>query len=165
MKLKSLLLATVLGTTLIVPMAALAAPVHVVKQRSTEIPMIDTEQKANLDTDVKYVTGGIGEDERMDLEAVKADYNVRITNARKTGAFVEDTHVVISRKMGKEFEPILDVNAGPLTYVELPAGSYLVEATRYGETKKKNLVVKAKSTKASDFGFYWVPPVEKDTVN
>lgn len=152
MKLKSILLATALSV-------AISAPVYAAHQRWSEIPLIPTETPAKLDADVKYATGGIGEDERAELEASKPQYNVHITNARKTGEFLEDTRTVISRKNGKEFEPLLDVNAGPLLYVELAPGSYQAEATRYGETKKKAFVIKAKSTKSTDFGFYWPAPV------
>ena len=152
MKLKSILLATALSV-------AISAPVYAAKYRSTEIPLIETETPAKLDVDVKYVTGGVGEDERAELEAAKADYNVHILNARKSGEYVEDTQTVISRKNGKDYAPLLDVNAGPLLYVELAPGSYIAESTRYGETKKKAFVIKAKATKSTDFGFYWPSPV------
>lgn len=152
MKLKTILLATALS-------AALAAPVYAVKHKPTEIPLIETDAPAKLDMDVKYVTGGVGDDERAEIEAAKSEYNVYILNAKKSGEYVEDTRTVISRKNGKTLEPVLDVLAGPLLYVELAPGSYVVEAIRYNITKKKDIVLNAK-TKTRDVGFYWVPPVE-----
>lgn len=152
MKLKTILLATAIS-------AALAVPVYAAKHKATEIPLIETDAPAQLDMDVKYVTGGVGEDERAEIEAAKAEYNVHILNAKKSGEYLEDTKTVISRKNGKTLEPVLEVSAGPLLYVDLAPGSYVVEATRYNITKKKNLVLNAK-TKTQDVGFYWVPPVE-----
>lgn len=157
MRIKAILLATVLS-------AALTAPVYAARPAAREIPLIQTEQPANYDADVKYLTGGIGDDERAEMEAAKAEYSLHVINARKSGEYLEDTRTVISRKDGKEYVPLLDVNAGPLLYAQLAPGSYLVEATRYGITKKKNVVIGTK-TKTRDVGFYWVPPVAQDEVN
>lgn len=154
MKINAILLASALTV-------AVVSPVWAANSVAREIPLIQTEQAPNFDADVAYLTGGIGDDERAELEAAKADYSLHIINARKSGEYLEDTRTQISRKDGKQYVPLLDVNAGPLLYVKLTPGTYLVEATRYGITKKKNVVIGAK-TKARDVGFYWVPPVTEE---
>ena len=106
-----------------------------------EIPTIDTSRRYN-ETEVNFVTGGIGDDERQAIEATKSSYNVHVTNASINGAFVEDTNVVIRDKAGAE---LLSVEAGPLLYVALPRGSYTMEATHGSEVRKKNIVIGSKT--------------------
>jgi hypothetical protein len=87
--------------------------------------------------DVTYVTGGIGDEERNAMKESEKDYNLRILSASKTGDFVGDTHIVISRKG----EPVLDAQSGPMMFVNLPSGNYVVEATSDGQTKKQNVTI------------------------
>lgn len=119
-----------------------------------EIPMIDTSRQYNQGDEVNFVTGGIGDDERQAIEAAKASYNVHVTNASTNGAFVEDTQVVIRKKDGTE---VLSVEAGPLLYVQLPAGSYTLEATHGDETRKKNIVI-GKKTRSANVHLGWKVP-------
>ncbi|MFY9287421.1 MAG: hypothetical protein WAO98_02840 [Alphaproteobacteria bacterium] len=85
-----------------------------------------------------YVTGGIGDEERDELKAVKGDYNFHVMSASKNGAFEGDTHIAISDRQGNQ---LLNTAIGPLFYAKLPAGSYAVEASNNGQVKRQNISV------------------------
>lgn len=154
MKIKSLLLTTTLAAMIASPVVA-AQPYS----RSHEIPLIQEDVAEPQSTGyIDFLTGGIGEDERAEIESKKEFYNVHILHANVHGAYVEDTRTVISRKNGKEWEEVLNVNAGPLLYVELPQGTYNVESTRYGIAKTQKVTI-GKNGKGRDVNFAWKPPV------
>jgi hypothetical protein len=126
-------------------------PVAAAKTKDTEareIPMIETSNESFSHADVTFVTGGIGDDELQAIEASKADYNLHVMSASSSGAFVGDSRVVITRKVGKETEEMLSVVAGPILYVRLPAGSYILEAKLGDQTKKQNFTVTKKGVAA-----------------
>ncbi|MBI1276045.1 hypothetical protein GC177_08750 [bacterium] len=85
-----------------------------------------------------YVTGGVGEAERNQLEATKGDYNLHIMSAGKDGAFVADGQIAISDKKGNE---VINTKSGPLFYAQLPDGSYTVNASYEGQTKTQRITV------------------------
>jgi hypothetical protein len=87
---------------------------------------------------ITYVTGGVGDEERAALDAVKNNYNLAIESAGKSGAFVGYTHVMISDTNGQQ---VLDANAGPLFYAQLPPGKYVVEGDSEGQTATKSITV------------------------
>jgi len=87
---------------------------------------------------VTYITGGIGDEERSALDAVKKDYNLRIVSAHTDGAFAGDTRIVIRDHNGDQ---LVDAAAGPLFYAKLPTGSYTVEATNQGRIKQQHVTV------------------------
>ena len=99
---------------------------------------------------VRYITGGIGEEERDALNAVKNDYNLHITSTNSNGEFNGDTMVTVLDGKG---QTLLNVNAGPLFYANLPAGTYIVKATTDGKTEERKVAVGA--TKASSVYFRW----------
>ncbi len=155
---KSKLLAATVLTSLVAlsacgPQEPTRAEVRRASPPGREIPMIDTAPQVT-EAHVNFLTGGVGEDERAEIDAAKGDFNLHITNARSDGAFVEDVKTVITRKDGAE---MLDVNAGPLLFVQLEPGTYTIQSTRYGEIQKKNVVIAkgAKGAKASSF--IWKP--------
>ena len=115
-----------------------------IEQKAREIPLIETQNDNSNAADVTYVTGGIGDDEKQAIEASKADYNVYVMSASISGAFVGDAHVTISRKNGKESESVLTVVAGPLLYVKLPAGSYVLDANLGDQQKRQAFTINKK---------------------
>lgn len=127
-----------------------AAPKQVVQKEPEpqEIPSIETENEVSKSDDVTYVTGGIGEDEKAAIEAAKGDYNLQVMSASQNGAFVGDAKVVISQKNGKETVEMLNVVAGPLLYVRLPAGSYVLDASLGAQKKHQAFTVSRKGTPA-----------------
>ena len=101
---------------------------------------------------VTHITGGVGDDERDAIEAVRKDYNVHITNSNKDGAFNDSTQISITDKAGVE---VVSADAGPLFFVELPTGSYTIVATHRDMTQTKKIkVTKSKKTQP-DLHFVW----------
>jgi hypothetical protein len=101
---------------------------------------------------VPYATGGIGTEERSELEEIAKDYNVKLTFA-STGstAFVSEVDVKITGGGGT---PVLDAKAdGPIFYVKLPPGSYEVSVSFEGEAKRQKLAVGSSGTTRA--AFYW----------
>ncbi|MFZ4541962.1 MAG: hypothetical protein ACOYNL_09215 [Rickettsiales bacterium] len=94
-----------------------------------------------MDGSIVYVTGGIGEGEVNELEAAKSEYNFHLTNTDKSGAYVSDTAVVIQDRKGND---VMAANAGPLMYVQLPAGKYTLMAENTGVVQTKRFTVSAK---------------------
>lgn len=124
-----------------------------------EIPTIDEVTKGHAREDVAFVTGGVGDDERAAMEAAKSDYNLRITSARADGAFVGDTEIIIREKTGKQ-EEMLDVEAGPLLYAQLPPGSYVLEAAVDSETKRQEFTIGKKQRKPVTLRLIWKAAAE-----
>ena len=116
------LLAALLATTALV----LHAPLGAAEPTQGEVP---------------YVSGGIGEEELEVIRLVRDDFNVRLTFADNTGAYVSAVHVVISNAHGK---PVLEVHdAGPFLLARLPAGHYQVQAVYAGHTLTQNTDLRA----------------------
>lgn len=113
----------------------------------------DTTPPIEPKASVNFVTGGVGEDERAAIEAAKADYNVHITSARNDGAFVDDAYVTITTKAGEE---VLEAMIGPLLYVQLPAGSYVLEATARDQKKTHNFTITS-AKKTANIHLTWKP--------
>lgn len=103
-----------------------------------------------MDGSIVYVTGGIGEAELAELEAAKGDYNLRVTNTAKDGAYVSDTAVVIQDRKGND---VMAVNSGPLLYAALPPGNYTLMAEQTGIVQTKRFTVSAK--KPANIQLFW----------
>jgi hypothetical protein len=139
---------------------AAVKPAKVIKVKEPEpreIPLIEPINETQSSPDITYVTGGIGDDERQAIEAAKADYNLHVMSASLKGAFVGDARVIISRKKGAESEEMLNVVAGPLLYVRLPAGNYTLDAS-LGEQKKHQSFTVTKKGAAARIHLGWKVP-------
>ena len=81
--------------------------------------------------DVKYVCGGVGSDEVASLKDAASDYDLMMTFAASTGAYIADVDVEIADARGRT---VLDVNCdGPIMLVDLPSdGRYRVRAEAEG---------------------------------
>lgn len=128
------------------PKAPVSAP------RLSEIPTVDADVTEQKQAEVNYLTGGIGDDERSLIQAAKANYNTHITNASVDGAFVGDSEILILSKDGSE---VLHVNAGPLLYVQLPAGKYTLNAMRGDEKKAHSFTIGTKKQSVANVVLSW----------
>lgn len=89
--------------------------------------------------DVSYVTGGVGTDERAELEAMSGRFNLKVMHAVPNGDFVSDVQMRISNAQG---QLVLDVvTNGPLFYAQLPAGTYSVTCSFKGQEQKHSVQV------------------------
>lgn len=126
-------------------------PVHV-ERPGKPIPTFDTSLEVQDQNGVTFVTGGIGDDERAELEAAKKDFNLHVTSATKNGHFVEYTMVKIVDAKG---DSVIETEAGPLLYAQLPAGRYSLVATNQEQQLKRNFTVGKKS---ADVNLLWNIP-------
>lgn len=93
---------------------------------------------------IRYVTGGIGAEERKALEAMKKDFNLELVFAAKRGgAFLADVDVTIRDANGREV--LRTVADAPIFLAQLPAGRYTVESDYDGQVQKRTVTVKPKS--------------------
>ena len=88
---------------------------------------------------VQYVSGGVGQDERDELEALKDRFNLLLMFAAQGGAFLSEVQVRIEGRLGRT---LLDAMAeGPFLYVAVPPGSYTVTATVDGRSVARKVAV------------------------
>lgn len=88
---------------------------------------------------IPYMTGGISEGERAEMEKRSMDYNLKITLAAKSGAYLADIPVTICNADGKT---VINIRAeGPWLYVRLPEGRYTIKASHEGQKKEKTIQV------------------------
>lgn len=98
---------------------------------------------------VKYVTGGVGGDERDFLKSVQGQFNLNLMFAAGGGAFLSSVKVVIQDARGGT---VLDAVAdGPLFYAALPPGSYTVTATADQKSQQRKVSIAAGRTAKADF--------------
>ena len=72
-----------------------------------------------------YLTGGVGEDEVMAFRQAAPKYNLRVTFSSKSGHYLSDIFVTLSRGD----RPVLTVRTdGPFLFARVPAGRYKIVA-------------------------------------
>ncbi|MBU6958678.1 carboxypeptidase regulatory-like domain-containing protein [Pseudomonas sp. CVAP len=120
--------------SLMLPLAAAGLLMLPVMLRAASVEPIDSsavQVQQQQQNGITYLSGGIGEDESKAIQQTKG-YNLHMTFS--TGAenkYVPDVDLVIQSAPGKTVLTL--TQAGPLVYVQLPAGKYTVVATRNGE--------------------------------
>lgn len=99
---------------------------------------------------VKYVCGGIGVDESTAFRAAMKDHPLALLFARADGAYEADVQVTIED--GKGGTALSMTANGPVCLVDIPAGSYVVNA-RAGSASKQQKVTVGGGSKSVDFRF------------
>lgn len=98
-----------------------------------------------------FVTGGIGEEELEQINAARADFNVRLLMAEKAGAYVTGVRIAIVDAKGKT---VLEVgSAGPYLLAKLPKGTYRINASYEGQSQERRLEVRDGAGQM--LPFYW----------
>jgi hypothetical protein len=99
--------------------------------------------EVKTDNGVRYVQGGVGEEEREAISALRKDFNLELVFAAKGGGnYLADVDVTIRDAKGAE---VLRARAdAPIMLVQLPAGRYSLEAVYDGKTQKRALSVPAR---------------------
>ncbi|HLB15758.1 MAG TPA: hypothetical protein VJM14_12570 [Burkholderiales bacterium] len=108
--------------------------------------------------DARWVSGGIGEDERVDMLMLLPDYNLRVlTAAEKSGAYLAGAEVVVRDAAGRVvFETEL---AGPFLLARLAPGKYELQTTYGGKAQTRTFTIPASGRR--ELFLYWaVPDVE-----
>jgi len=99
--------------------------------------------------DMPYLSGGVGADAREDLLAKEKEYNLKLTAAEKSGAYLANVKVVIEsvRK-----ERVLDTTMeGPILLAKLTPGTYTIRATSDGQTLTQTVTIPAQGLRQVDF--------------
>lgn len=106
-----------------------------------------TEGKSN---GVMYVSGGVGKDEQMAMDAMAKNYNVKLVFAEAPKDYVSGVKVKIEDHSGKLL--LESTSSGPWFWVKLPQGEYRIIASFHNHPEMKHLKV-AGGTETVEF--FW----------
>lgn len=100
---------------------------------------------------IRYVSGGIGEGERAEMEALASQFNLRLLFAMQgSGDYLADVGVRILDPSGAV---VLSVESrGPWFFVQLPSDVYTVEVSTLGQSQRQTARV---GQGPSRLNFYW----------
>ncbi len=99
--------------------------------------------------DIPFVTGGVGADERADLQAKEKDYNLKIVAAATSGDYLAAVRVVIE---SPEKKSVLETRmAGPILLAKLPPGTYTIKATYGSSTQTRTVSVPEQGLREAAF--------------
>ncbi|MGZ8192355.1 MAG: carboxypeptidase-like regulatory domain-containing protein [Methylobacter sp.] len=102
--------------------------------------------------DVTFISGGIGENERNALEAMKGNFNLSLLFAvKRTGKFIADVNVRIAD--AKDNTVVETVAEGPYLFARLKPGKYRVTAEKDGNVMRQKARVSDRRT--TTLSFYW----------
>jgi len=137
-------------TLSLVAAGALAFPAMLNAASLEPIDSSGVQVQRQAQNGISYLSGGIGEDEAKAIQQATG-YNLHMTfSIGAEGKYVPDVDLLIQNAQG----PVLTLSqAGPLVYVQLPAGKYTVVATRKGEAKRDTTDVA--SAGARNLVFHW----------
>jgi hypothetical protein len=105
--------------------------------------------------DARWVSGGVGEGERVEMLLALPDYTLRVlTAAEKSGEYLSDVEVQVRDAAGGfVLETILD---GPFLFARLAPGTYEVRATYGGRTQLRTVTIPASGRR--ELFLYWPVP-------
>ncbi|MDA8139652.1 MAG: hypothetical protein M0036_13460 [Desulfobacteraceae bacterium] len=106
---------SILMSSLILAMLATAA------MADNYVPPFAGQQK-NLNSGVDYLSGGVGLNERSQMESMTQPYNLKLIFDVKNGSYLADVGIKIADHHGKVL--VDTVSQGPWFYAKLPAGTY-----------------------------------------
>jgi hypothetical protein len=107
--------------------------------------------------EVTFVTGGVGIDERNELDASRANYNLSLLfSVQGTGDYLSDVKIRITDLKGNVF--LETVSDGPKLFAKLPPGRYIVIADLNGETYHKTVSIRGKQN--TSLYFSWSQKIE-----
>jgi hypothetical protein len=89
---------------------------------------------AASDQGFRYMTGGVGLEEREIMQSLDADYNLKLSFPELSGDYLSDVRIMMEDQSGKEIVNM--TTNGPWLYVKVPPGTYDVEASFEGETRQ-----------------------------
>lgn len=86
---------------------------------------------------VPVISGGVGDDERLRIEAQQDQYNLKLVFTGERGMYLSDVHVVV--RNAEDTVVIDKIARGPLLLAQLSPGKYVVNAKVSGFEKKLNV--------------------------
>jgi hypothetical protein len=100
---------------------------------------------------IRYVSGGVGEDERAELEALSGQFNLRLLFAMQgSGDYLADVRVRILDPSGAV---VLSAESkGPWFFAQLPPDTYTVEVSALGQSQRQTARIGPRQFRLN---FYW----------
>ena len=81
----------------------------------------------------------IGDEEREAIDRARNNYNIKLVLAEASGSYVSDVTLHITTVLG---DPVISIpSAGPLVLLQLPPGTYLINAAYEGRNAQKRFDV------------------------
>lgn len=100
---------------------------------------------------IRYASGGVGEGERDELNALSHQFNLRVLFAVQAGNYLADVQVNIVDARG---ETVLSTqSSGPWFFAQLPPGAYTVDVDALGQTQGQT--VRISGARQSRLNFFW----------
>lgn len=87
--------------------------------------------------DVAWVSGEIGDEARDEMRRSALAYSVHLTFSDRQGVYLAGIPFTVTRLNGRELYS--GVSAGPLLYLKLPPGSYMIAAKFDGAWHNKKI--------------------------
>lgn len=128
------------------PAPPVTMPAEKVSPRIVPAEVPDT----NASIASRYRCGGIGSDESMAMRAQMKEHPLSLLFAQAGGAYLADIEVSIQGPAS--VQPLSFRANGPVCLIDLPAGSYTVQASSGGVTKKESVTIGA-GAKTVNFRF------------
>lgn len=100
---------------------------------------------------IPYVSGGVGDGERQQIEAMSKDYNLKLILAERSGSYIAQVDVSIMDAKGNT---VLEAQSvGPFFLAKLTPGNYRVAATYGGKVLRQRIAVPSRGQQTREF--YW----------
>ena len=100
---------------------------------------------------IAYLSGGIGLDESRAIQQAKG-YNLHMTFSTGPGnEYIPDVDVAIQNMQGHSMLTLSQV--GPIVYVQLSPGKYVIVGTRNGQEQRSTVEIKGGAVR--DLVFHW----------
>ncbi|MGY2185974.1 hypothetical protein D3C87_1426750 [compost metagenome] len=140
--------------SLMLPLATVGVLLFPTLLTATSIEPVDSsgvQVQRQEQNGIAYLSGGIGEDESRAIQQATG-YNLHMTfSVGPENKYIPDVDVLVQKAPG---QTVLTLSqAGPLVYVQLPAGKYTVVATRNGEERRDTADIG--SGAARNLVFHW----------
>lgn len=100
---------------------------------------------------VPHLSGGVGLDEREQMLAQEKNFNLKLTFAAQSGPYLANVDLAIRDAAGATLLTL--ASDGPIVLVQLPPGSYRIEASANGKAQQRNIRIDTK--KRTIVNFLW----------
>ncbi|WP_377705148.1 carboxypeptidase regulatory-like domain-containing protein [Pseudoduganella sp. UC29_71] len=100
----------------------------------------------------EYISGGVGSEQREDMQAQRGHYNLLLTFADRDGELRAGVALTVRDRKGNTVLELPD--AGPMVYAKLPPGSYRITASTGGREQVRTATV---GNSPRELYFHWAP--------
>jgi len=107
--------------------------------------------KIEEDQGIRHVSGGVGEGERAELNALSSQFNLRLMFAMQGGDYLSEVQVKALNASGGT---ILSAKSkGPWFFAQLPPGTYTIEASTPDQPQRQT--ARIEGNRQTQLNFYW----------